>query len=172
MFLVLVVHVLVSVGQDVEFIRNMWVTVSIWREISVVINSWKHGHETVGGTKMLTQSSGYRDGRSFVGTVIGRAALEQYLRGAPKGTKVEAWEGRIFTCSRPTSWDVSVAEGCKVTVSAVYLPKEETWTSCGWASLQDFIWLVTVASHTFFGVLDLSRCSEEFAGSACSCTLF
>ena len=45
---------------------------------------------------MLTQSSGYRDGRSFVDTVIGRAALEQYLRGAPKGTKVEAWEGRNF----------------------------------------------------------------------------
>ena len=73
---------------------------------------------------MLTQSSGYKDGCSFVDTVIGRAALEQYLRGAPKGTKVEAWEGRIFTCSRPTSWDVSVAEGCKVTVSAVYLPKK------------------------------------------------
>ena len=87
-------------------------------------NSWKHGHETAGGTKMLTQSSGCRDGRSFVDTVIGRAALEQYLRGAPEGTKVEAWEGRIFTCSRPTSWDVSVAEGCKVTVSAVYLPKK------------------------------------------------
>ena len=44
--------------------------------------------------------------------------------GAPEGTKVEAWEGRIFTCSRYTSWDVSVAEGCKVTVSAVYLLKK------------------------------------------------
>ena len=87
-------------------------------------NSWKHGHETAGGTKMLTQSSGYRDGCSFVDTVIGGAALEQYLRGAPKGTKVEAWEGRIFTCSRPISWDVLVAEGCKVTVSVVYLPKK------------------------------------------------
>ena len=87
-------------------------------------NSWKHGHETAGGTKMLTQSSGYRDGCSFVDTVIGGAAREQYLRGAPKGTKVEAWEGRIFTCSRTISWDVSVAEGCKVTVSAVYLPKK------------------------------------------------
>ena len=87
-------------------------------------NSWKHGHETAGGTKMLTQSSGSKDGCSFVDTVLGGAALEQYLRGAPKGTKVEAWEGRIFTCSRPASWDVSVAEGCKVTVSAVYLPKK------------------------------------------------
>ena len=35
-FLVVVVHVSVSVGQDVEFVRNMWVTVSIWRVISVV----------------------------------------------------------------------------------------------------------------------------------------
>ena len=87
-------------------------------------NSWEHGHETAGGTKTLNQSSGYKDGRSFVDTALGGAALEQYLRGAPKGTKVEAWEGRIFTCSRPTSWDVSVAEGCKVTVSAVYLPKK------------------------------------------------
>ena len=87
-------------------------------------NLWKHGHETAGGTKTLNQSSGYMDGRSFVDTALGGAALEQYLRGAPKGTKVEAWEGRIFTCSRPTSWDVSVAEGCKVTVSAVYLPKK------------------------------------------------
>ena len=47
-------------------------------------NSWKHGHETAGGTKMLTQSSGYKDGCSFVDTVIGRAALEQYLRGGAK----------------------------------------------------------------------------------------
>ena len=87
-------------------------------------NSWKHGHETAGGTKMLTQSSGFKDGCSFVDTALGGATLEQCLRGTPKGTKVEAWEGRIFTCSRPASWDVSVAEGCKVTVSAVYLPKK------------------------------------------------
>ena len=87
-------------------------------------NSWEHGHETAGGTKVLNQCSGTTDRLSFVDTVSGGAALEQYLRGAPKGTKVEAWEGRIFTCSRPTSWDVSVAEGCKVTVSAVYLPKK------------------------------------------------
>ena len=37
-------------------------------------NSWKHGHETDGGTKMLTQSSGYRDGCSFVDTVFTRGA--------------------------------------------------------------------------------------------------
>ena len=43
---------------------------------------------------------------------------------APEGTKVEAWEGRIFTCSRPTTWEVSVAEGCIVTVSAVNLPEK------------------------------------------------
>ena len=66
------------------------------------------------------------DGCSFVDTVVGRAALAQYLRGAPEGTKVEAWEGRIFTSSRPVTWDVSVAEGCIVTVSAVYLPKKRT----------------------------------------------
>ena len=36
-------------------------------------------------------------GVSFVDTVVGGAALAQYLRGAPEGTKVEAWEGRIFT---------------------------------------------------------------------------
>ena len=79
-------------------------------------NSWKHGPEVSGGTKALNQCSGYKDGRSFVDTVVGGAALAQYLRGAPEGTKVEAWEGRISTCSRPASWDVSVAEGCKVTV--------------------------------------------------------
>ena len=94
-------------------------------------NSWEHGHETAGGTKALNQCSGTTDGLSFVDTVIGGAALEQYLRGAPKGTKVEAWEGRIFTCSRPTSWDVSVAEGCKVTVSAVYLPKKRPGPAAG-----------------------------------------
>ena len=55
---------------------------------------------------MLSQSSGLRDGCSF-----GGAALAQYLREAPEGTKVEAWEGRIFTCSRPTPWEFSVAEG-------------------------------------------------------------
>ena len=87
-------------------------------------NSWKHGHEADGGTKALNQSSGFMDGCSFVDTVAGGAALAQYLRGAPEGTKVEAWEGRVFTCSRPVSWNVSVAEGCKVTVSAVYLPKK------------------------------------------------
>ena len=87
-------------------------------------NSWKHGSEAAGGTKVLSLSSGFKDRCSFVDTVLGGAALEQYLRGAPKGTKVEAWEGRIFTCSRPVSWDVSVAEGCNVTVSAVYLPKK------------------------------------------------
>ena len=70
-------------------------------------NSWKHGHESAGGTKALNQCSGSTDRLSFVDTALGGAALEQYLRGAPKGTKVEAWEGRIFTCSRPTSWDVS-----------------------------------------------------------------
>ena len=96
-------------------------------------NSWEHGHETARGTKALNQCSGYTDRLSFVDTVSGGAALEQYLRGAPKGTKVEAWEGRIFTCSRPTSWDVSVAEGCKVTVSAVYLPKKRP--GLGWSRL-------------------------------------
>ena len=35
-FLVLVVPVLVDVGQDVEFTRNMWVTVLIRRRILVV----------------------------------------------------------------------------------------------------------------------------------------
>ena len=54
-------------------------------------NSWKHGP---------------MDGCTFVDTVLGRAALAQYLRRAPEGTKVEAWEGRIFTCSRPVTWDV------------------------------------------------------------------
>ena len=62
---------------------------------------WKHGHEAAGETKVLSLSSGSRDGCSFVDIVLRGAALEQYLRGAPKGTKVEAWEGRIFTCSRP-----------------------------------------------------------------------
>ena len=89
-------------------------------------NSWKHGHEVAGGTKVLSQSSGLRDGCCFVDTVLGRAALAQYLRGAPEGTKVEAWEGRIFACSGPITWDVSVAEGCTVTVSAVYLPQKRT----------------------------------------------
>ena len=87
-------------------------------------HSWKHGPEAFGGTKALKQGSGNMDGRSFADTVLGGAALEQYSRGAPEGTKVEAWEGRIFTCSRPTTWDVSVAEGCIVSVSAVYLPKK------------------------------------------------
>ena len=54
----------------------------------------------------------------------GERHWHSYLRGAPEGTKVEAWEGRIFTCCGPTTWEVSVAEGCKVTVSAVYLPKK------------------------------------------------
>ena len=112
-------------------------------------------------------------GCSFVDTALGGATLEQFLRGAPKGTQVEAWEGRIFTCSRPASWDVSVAEGCKVTVSAVYLPKKRPGPPAARrASLPDFIWLVTVALHCFFGNLDLPRCSEGFAGSACSCILF
>ena len=57
-------------------------------------NSWKHGHEAAGGTKVLSLSSGSKNRCSFVDTVLGGAALEQ--RGAPKGTKVEAWEGRIF----------------------------------------------------------------------------
>ena len=64
-------------------------------------NSWKHGHEAAGGVKVLSQSSGFKDGCSFVDNVLGRAVLALYLRGAPEGTKVEAWEGRIFTCSRP-----------------------------------------------------------------------
>ena len=125
MSLVVVVHVLVSEGGARCGVRSEHVgdCVNLEGDLSGH-NSWKHGHETAGGTKMLNQSSGYRDGCSFVDTVIGGAALEQYLRGAPKGTKVEAWEGRIFTCSRPISWDVSVAEGCIVTVSAVYLPKK------------------------------------------------
>ena len=53
-------------------------------------NSWKLGHEAAGGTKVLNQSSGSKDGCSFVDTVVGRAALAQYLRGAPEGTKLEA----------------------------------------------------------------------------------
>ena len=135
-------------------------------------NSWKHGPELSGGTKALNQCSGNTGRRSFVDTVVGGAALAQYLRGAPKGTKVEAWEGRIFTCSRPTSWDVSVAEGCKVTVSAVYLPKKRPGPPAagplyrilfGWSRL-----LYTASS----GNLDLPRCSEGFAGLACSCVLF
>ena len=65
-------------------------------------NSWKHGHEAAGETKVLSLSSGSKNGCSFVDTVFGGAALEQYLRGAPKGTKVEAWEGRIFTCLDPS----------------------------------------------------------------------
>ena len=94
--------------------------------VSSVHNSWKHGHEAGGGTNVLSQSSGFRGGCSFVDTVLAGAALAQYLRGAPEGTLVEAWEGRIFTCSGPITWDVSVAEGCIVTVSAVYLPEKRT----------------------------------------------
>ena len=78
-------------------------------------NSWEHGHETAGGDHGRAFLRRYCYRGSGTGTVFTRA---------PKGTKVEAWEGRIFTCSRPTSWEVSVAEGCKVTVSAVYLPKK------------------------------------------------
>ena len=47
-------------------------------------NSWKHGHEADGGTEALNQSSGYVDGCSFVDTVVGRAALAQYLRGSTR----------------------------------------------------------------------------------------
>ena len=86
------------------------------------LNSWKH--EAAGRTKVSSQSSGLRDWCSFVDTVLGRAALAQYLRGAPEGTNVEAWDGSIFTCSRATTWEASVAEGCTVTVPAVYLPKK------------------------------------------------
>ena len=102
----------------------MWVIVSIRNCDPSDHNSWKHGPEASGGTKALNQGSGNMGGRSFVDTVIGGATLAQYSRGAPEGTKVEAWEGRIFTCSRPVTWDVSVAEGCIVTVSAVYLSKK------------------------------------------------
>ena len=34
-------------------------------------NSWKHGHEAAGETKVLTQSSGSKDGCSFVDTALG-----------------------------------------------------------------------------------------------------
>ena len=47
-------------------------------------NSWKHGPEAAGGTKVLSLSSGFKDRCSFVDTVLGGAALEQYLRGAPE----------------------------------------------------------------------------------------
>ena len=47
-------------------------------------NSWKHGHEAAGGKKALNQSSGSKDGCSFVDTVVGGAALIQYLRGGAK----------------------------------------------------------------------------------------
>ena len=73
-------------------------------------NSRKHGPEASGGTKVLSNGTGTVDGCSFVDTVVGRAALAQYLRGALEGTKVKAWEGRILTCSRPVTWYVSVAE--------------------------------------------------------------
>ena len=135
-------------------------------------NSWKHGHEAAGETKVLSLSSGSKDRCSFVDTVLGGAALEQYLRAAPKGTEVEAWEGRIFTCSRPTSWDVLVAEGCKVTVSAVYLPKKRPGPPAagplyrillGWSRL-----LYTASS----GIWIFRGAFKGFAGSACSCVLF
>ena len=53
---------------------------------------------TIGGNtkKVLSLSSGSKDRCSFVETVLGGAALEQYLRGAPKGTNVEAWEGGVL----------------------------------------------------------------------------
>ena len=44
-------------------------------------NSWKHGPELSGGTKALNQCSGTTGRRSFVDTVVGGAALAQYLRG-------------------------------------------------------------------------------------------
>ena len=59
-------------------------------------NSWKHGHEVAGGTKVLSQTSVLRDGCSFVDPVLWGATLAQQLRGAPKGTKVEAWERSYF----------------------------------------------------------------------------
>ena len=140
-------------------------------------NSWKHGPEASGGTKALNQGSGNMGGRSFVDTAVGGAALAQCLRGVPEGTKVEAWEGRIFTCSRTTTWEVSVAEGCKVTVSAIYLPKKRPGLPApgplyrylfGWSRLLytpfPGIWIFQGALRSsqvcilFLYVLDFSSC--------------
>ena len=57
-------------------------------------NSWKHEPEVPGRTKALIQCSGTTDRRSFVGTVVGGAALAQYLRGAPEGIKVGRGVGK------------------------------------------------------------------------------
>ena len=43
-------------------------------------NSWKHGHEAAGETKVLSLSSGSKDGCSFVDAILGGAAL----RGAER----------------------------------------------------------------------------------------
>ena len=88
-------------------------------------NSWKHGPEVSGGTKALNQCSGTTDRRSFVDTVIvSERHWNSIYEGRQKERKLRRGKVAFFTCSRPASWDVSVAEGCKVTVSAVYLPKK------------------------------------------------
>ena len=84
-FLVVVVHVSVRVGHGCG-VRSEHVgdCVNLEGDLSGH-NSWKHGHETAGGTKMLTQSSGYRDGRSFVDTVIGETGTGTvFTRGAKR----------------------------------------------------------------------------------------
>ena len=98
--------------------------VAVWLVRRSDRHSWKHGPEVSGGTKALYQCSGATVGRSFVDTVSGGADLAQCSRGAPEGTKVEAWEGRIFTCTLPTRWEEVIAEGCVVVASAVFLPKK------------------------------------------------
>ena len=75
-------------------------------------NSWKHGHEAAGGTKALNQSSGSMDGCSFVDTVVGGAALVQYLREAHgKERKLRRGKVAFSPVPDPLSWDFSVAEG-------------------------------------------------------------
>ena len=86
-------------------------------------NSWKHGHEAAGDTKVLSLSSGFKDRCSFVDTVLGRAALEQYLRGA--------WAVR---CTYRTAW--AVQSCCRCSYSCGSGPAVGPQVSGNWEFLR------------------------------------
>ena len=85
----------------------------------------------VEGARQSVVSSGHKSWKGVEPkfAVQGRVFLRRYCwnsiyEGRQKERKWRRGKVAFFTCSRPTSWDVSVAEGCKVTVSAVYLPEK------------------------------------------------
>ena len=116
----------------------------------------------------MNQGSGTMDGRSLVDTVVGRAALSQY-EGRQKERKLRRWKVAFLRVLDPPLGKFRSLKGvwllCQL---CIFLKRDLGFLRLG---LFTSFYLVGHGCFTLLRGMDLSRCSEGFAGLACACIL-